>query len=363
MGKNTESSLGDNAFPKISGKPKDFLLQMRNLKVQGKLPSNIMLEGTVKLHGSHADIVFDLESEIGEVKFQSRNRLCAPTDSQQGWPRNVAKYPDELQKLKDMVLTRFQDRNPNTPLDTTKPLIIGGEWIGPKVQKDVGVSELSHRFVILTIQINGQWQNDTDYVGIEAPEASIFHVLRVPQYRVVFDTSDLTNTNPALFELQRLADEAEAECPFAASFGIIKSRGEGIVWKPGTLEGRSNAKYWLKTKGPIIGPENRIQLNSSEQDSGRTMTTAPDVEKLAMTWVTERRLEQAHEYLAEMSIDNQARAKEFRKWVIQDVLKEEATEIEELRRTMPGVEQVLRRKLGGLASKAYSERLAATAKK
>lgn len=360
MNQNMKTALGENSFPKISGRPKDFLKQLQSLKDRDVLPTKLVLEGTVKLHGSHADIVYDLKAASTEVTFQSRNRICAPTDSQQGWPRNLVKYLDDLTTLRDEIIARFQQLNPATLLDRTKPLIVAGEWIGEKVQKDVGVSELSHRFVVLTIQVNGLWQADTDYGDIEASAASIYNILRVPQYKVDLDTSDLTLSNPALLELQRLADEIEAECPFAASFGIMNSRGEGIVWKPGTPEGRSDARYWLKTKGPIIGPENRIEVASVGQDGGMKPINANQVQSIVAAWVTERRLEQAHEYLAEMGTDAQRRPKEFRKWVAEDILKEEATEIEELRKAVPGIEQILRRKVGELAGRAYNERLTST---
>lgn len=212
---------------------------------------------------------------------------------------------------------------------------------------------------MLAIQINGIWQKDTDYAKIEAPIASIYNILKVPQYQIELDTSNLTMSNPALLEMQRLADEAEAECPFAASFGIPNSRGEGIVWKPGTPEGRSDAKYWLKTKGPIIGPENRIQAINPTDNANEKATTAKDVQALAAAWFTDRRVQQAEEFLVEMGIPQQSAPKAFRKWITDDILKEEATEIEELRKVFPGVEQVLRRKLGELAAMAWKERVAA----
>lgn len=358
MSKTNDIALGGNAFPKISGKARDFLKQLGSLKAQNSLPAKLVMEGTVKLHGSHADIVFDLNQTSTGWTFQSRNRICSPTE--RFWPSIIAKHTDELSILKENILARFQEQNPETQIDRTKPLIVAGEWIGPKVQKGVGVSELSYRFVICTIQINGVWQNDADYAGVEAPAASIYNVLRVPQYQVELDTSDLTMTNPALLDMQNLADEVEADCPFAATFGVFKSRGEGIVWKPGTPEGRADARYWLKTKGPIIGPENRIRTTTMIADTTEKVITSQDLQAIITCWVTDRRLQQAEEFITEMRVDQQKSPKVFRRWIADDILKEEATEIEELKKVFPGIEQMLRQKVGEVAGKAWEERVTPT---
>lgn len=351
------SALGSRAFPKISGKASDFLDQLKTLKRAGKLPmSHVDIEGTVKLHGMHADIVFDISSTdtTDSIIFQSRNRECAPDASQHGWPCNIAQHESTLKGLRDQVLVRHNELNPNQDIDSQHPLIIAGEWIGPKVQKDVGVSELSHRLVILTIQINGVWQHDLDYADIEAPEAAIFNVQRVPPYHVRLDLDDLSMENPALIEMQRLADEAEKCCPFAAAFGIENSMGEGIVWKPNIPEARNSAKYWLKTKGPKFGPENRIR--SSNSSTGQITPR-----QAAKKWLTERRIEQGFEYLAEMQTAGKARFKVFKQWVTDDILLEEATEFELLKQ-QPKFEKSFQNHLTHLLSDAFHARINAERK-
>lgn len=210
-----ESPLGENAFPKISGKIHDFMAGLRSLASSTSLPPILDIEGTVKLHGMHADLVFDLSglptsgynskavndvsaldavlalsestAQPGpvvsplQVKFQSRNRICDPELNQHGWPKNIASVPDALVYIRDRVLARYVSKNPSIPLNTAHPLIIAGEWIGPKVQKDVGVSQLSARFVIISIQINGNWQNDADYSDIEATKANVYSIFRSGQ--------------------------------------------------------------------------------------------------------------------------------------------------------------------------------------
>jgi len=359
-GDNGVSKSKDNLFPKISGKHQDFLAQLVQLKYEGKLPPTIDLEGTVKLHGMHADIVYDLSNaptdegaSSGPFLFQSRNRICAPDENQQGWPRDISQFPDALVYLKKRILARFEERNPDKCVDTALPLIIAGEWIGGRVQKNVGIANLSNRFVILSIQINGLWQKDEDYADIEAEKARIYSVFRAQQSKLKLDTSNLTENNPVLFEMQRLADKVESSCPFAAAFGIENSRGEGVVWKPGVPQARADAKYWLKTKGPFFGPENRMTWEKFAADAAKNLT----IGDAALRWVTPRRVQQGFEYLNEMNMDpnKQACIKEFTNWIVNDVMVEESMEIARFKTQFANAEQTVKSKVGRLAKDAFLE--------
>lgn len=350
----------DELFPKISGKHVDFLTLLRRLKHEDKLPPILDLEGTVKLHGMHADIKYILNSRTesgvytSTTVFQSRNRICEPEEDQHGWPRNVARTPAALKQLRDQVILVFQKNNPDATIDLAKPLVVAGEWIGGRVQKDVGIAMLTTRFVILSIQVNGVWQRDADYKDIQIPEAGIYNIFACGSHIVKFDTQNLTEDNPALLELQRLADAVEVCCPFAARFGIPNSRGEGIVWKPGTPEGRSDAKYWLKTKGPTFGDVNRIDPIRIAADQARSLTVAEAVDR----WVTPRRIEQGFEYLLEMQMNpTRASLKEYINWVVNDVLVEEKGEIALLKGRFADAESTVKAKVGAAARDAYLEEM------
>ncbi|KAK5084902.1 hypothetical protein LTR24_007390 [Lithohypha guttulata] len=355
---NGEAGQNGNLFPKISGKHQDFLASLQKLKSEGKLPPILDLEGTTKLHGMHADIVYDLHEPLTDsaaskqpILFQSRNRICEPDENQQGWPRDVAQFPDALIYLQTRILARFAEKNPDKTVNRAFPLIVAGEWIGGRVQRDVGLAQLSNRFVILSIQINGLWQKDEDYGDIEAARAGIYSVFRAQQTKLKFDTSNITDANPALFEMQRLADTVELSCPFAAAFGVQNSRGEGVVWKPGVPSARADAKYWLKTKGPIFGKENRIDPAKIKADTARNLT----IGDAATRWVTPRRVEQGFEYLNEMNVDpnRQTCIKEFINWVVNDVMVEEARDIAVFKTRFTGAEQTVKRKVGCLAKCAF----------
>lgn len=383
-----ESPLGENAFPKISGKKHDFMAGLRHLAITTGLPPILDIEGTVKLHGMHADLVFDLtglppaisdaramkdlemmalvhglsESKSRaltpsfplDVTFQSRNRICEPESSQHGWPRNISKYPDALIYIRDRALTHYTSKNPRNPINPASPMIIAGEWIGPKVQKDVGVSELSARFVIISVQINGVWQKDLDYADIEAPRASIYSIFRSGQHVLKLDTSDLSDTNPTLIKMQSIADTVEACCPFSAAFGVKNARGEGVVWKPGTTEGRADASYWIKTKGPIFGPENRIDATTFEEEAAKKQ----NMDEVCQRFVSPRRVEQGFEFLLEMGIEpSRTSLKVFVEWIVNDIWLEERTQITKLEEEQRGLEGMLKKKVKWLARCAFMDEM------
>lgn len=383
------SHLGENGFPKINGKLKDFIYQLQKLKDQQRLPPIVPLLGTVKLHGMHADIVYDLQDRLNPrsstpstdnsqadiedslsdrrrtleindtistsyVRFQSRNLLCSPESSQHGWPRDVARFPGALSYLKTRILDQYCSRYPGAIIDRTKPLIVAGEWIGTGVQQDVGISQLSPRFIIFGIKLNDMWLADDDWYDIEANKAGIFNIHRVSPFRMDFDTSDISENNYVLLDMQHAADVVEAYCPYAAHFGIPDSRGEGIVWKIGTPEGMNNPKCWFKTKGPISGPEHRIDERSIADRAVRKVTINTAVE----SWVTARRVEQAFEYLLELDlIPCKESMKQFTNWIVSDVWIEEATEIDELTKQSIDARRAIKTKLRQLAREKYFEQM------
>ncbi|KAF7946493.1 hypothetical protein EAE96_009490 [Botrytis aclada] len=255
----------DTLYPKISGKPKNLLLEFSKYQRTSKTrrTGSISVTGTVKLHGTHVDIRIAADDTI---YAQTRNYdvLTPALDS--------LKFLDFIQPARAKILAlkkqfhaRFQKLNPKAKINDEHPLIIAGEWIGPKIQKDVAVGALPERyFVIISVSINNEWQPDEPYSDIEDESINIVNISRGGFYH---ETIELKNPDPAFAKMQALADEVEKECPFAKTFGLV-GLGEGIVWKP-SAPLCHDAKYWLKLKGPIsmrtveAGPAARMPQRSS----------------------------------------------------------------------------------------------------
>ncbi|KAF5869588.1 putative rna ligase 2 protein [Botrytis fragariae] len=241
------ASKKDTLYPKISGKPKNLLVEFSKYQRTSKArrTGSISVTGTVKLHGTHGDIRITAEDTI---YIQTRNSdVLTPALDSLKFLDFIQPARAEILALKKQFHARFQKLNPKVKINDEHPLIIAGEWIGPKIQKDVAVSALPERyFVIISVSINNEWQPDEPYSDIENESINIVNISRGGFYH---ETIELKNPDPAFAKMQALADEVEKECPFAKTFGLI-GLGEGIVWKPAAPL-CYDAKYWLKLKGPV----------------------------------------------------------------------------------------------------------------
>ncbi|KAG4029556.1 hypothetical protein MFRU_015g00950 [Monilinia fructicola] len=241
------ASTGKTLYPKISGKPKNLLLEFSKFqnKSKGRRATTISVTGTVKLHGTHTDFLIHADNTI---QLQSRNNehLTADRDTI-GFVPFAMVVQRQILGLKKNIHERFLKLNPIAKLNDEHPLIIAGEFIGPKIQKDVAISALPDKcFVIISISINNEWQPDEQYADIHNEPCGIFNVSRGGFWHEMIV---LKNPDLAFAKMQALSDAVEEQCPFAKSFGII-GLGEGIVWKPAAPL-CYDAKYWLKLKGPI----------------------------------------------------------------------------------------------------------------
>ena len=384
----SEKLTEDTQFPHIEGNIKGFLYNLHKCYESKKddCSSKVALEGTVKVDGMHADIVFNItkddlenlgtkEDAVAESlaamsvrdatvdsatpnkshalpRFQSRNTVVTTEKPIQGFPSNFTGQSRELLLLKRTILRRFLEVNPEKSIDIGHPLIVAGEWIGPKIRPGAGVTKLSKRFVILTISINSIWQRDADFANIEAPQIDVYNVGRVPSYTVDFELNNMSHSNPAFQQMYQYSDDIEKDCPFARAMGVSddKCKGEGIVWKPATPRGRGDASLWFKTKGIVERKKVEAQAEAFRRKEASAKAHA---QQLAGALVTDRRIEQGYEYLQELNLEvDEANTPVFVEWVVGDVLREEELTINESR-VKKGL---LRIELISFAREKYKER-------
>ena len=306
-------------YPKISGKVQDFLVNISRLELNDQ-PTTIPLIGTVKLHGAHADIVVHADNA---VQLQSRNVLDLKLENDSyGYAAFMLPLQSEVLDLKDQYYRRYKELNPDIAINPEFPLIIAGEWIGAAIQRGVAIASLSKRFAIISASINDTWLPDAAYASIHNESVGIYNISRAGFYH---HSLDLNNIPTSMETMQTMTNEVEKECPFAKIFGI-SGIGEGIVWKA-TTPPFSGPDFWIKTKGPLhavtnsaILPKETISLEQKE----RAMVFARAV-------VTEMRLKQGWDYLAETGVEQSKKGvKAFLNWLSQDCETEEKREIEEM---------------------------------
>jgi len=297
-------------FPKI-GQFKDVIRHVRTRHdYQGKDESDapiyrhdspyptLTFEGTIKLHGTNAAIVFDAD---GNYHIQSRSRVINVVSDNAGFAAFVAGLPEEFMK--------------NAP----RNFAVYGEWCGGNIQSGVAINGLPKMFVIFAYRDleNDCWlrfpEDDVDEDFLKtANDANIYHIWQFPKYTLEIDFN-----HPELVqnEIIKLVEAVEAECPVGKHFGN-SGIGEGIVWK--CLDDLSS-EFWFKTKG-------------EKHSVSKVRTVAEvDVEKMNSVkefvdaTVTTNRLEQGLDVLKERNIPLDMKSTgDYLRWVVTDILEEEA---------------------------------------
>jgi hypothetical protein len=158
MADSTNSTL----YPKITNHVDEVTKTLMKLNSDPVKPEKevvldpIPIVGTVKLHGTHADILIHSDDS---VVFQLRNIVGLVTSKDNaGFATAMSQKTKALFHLRELYITHYRKLNPFTSIDPTLPVLIAGEWIGSGIQKGLAVAELTKRFVIVSAHINGRWQ-------------------------------------------------------------------------------------------------------------------------------------------------------------------------------------------------------------
>ncbi|HLT39260.1 MAG TPA: RNA ligase family protein, partial [Enhygromyxa sp.] len=108
----------------------------------------VRYRGRVKLHGSNAAIVCHRDG----IRAQSRNREITPDDDNLGFAGFA--FADATVAVVRELEAELRGA---TKLEPEQPLALFGEWIGPGVQKGVGVAQLPARqWVLFAVATRGE---------------------------------------------------------------------------------------------------------------------------------------------------------------------------------------------------------------
>ena len=312
-------------FPSISNKIADLeysFKKFRRNNPDARVPlEHVPLVGTVKLDGTHGDIIINADNSIS---FQSHHvKNITPEKDNCGFAAFAASQTSTILALKEKYYAIFRSLNPTDPIDPSYPLILAGEWVGPGIQKGVALNRLPQKiFVICLVSVNGTWlPNDTVYSDIHAEEDGIYNISRSDFF---YHSLSLTDIGSSEQMLQEFAHAAEDSCPFAQTFGI-NGRGEGFVYRAAPPYPQ-NEDFWLKVKGPL----HKLRGGSNLlKDVASNLEEKEKVALLAEEVTSESQLEQGWEILREMHMKRSPTdLVQFREWVSEEVKKEEWKDIE-----------------------------------
>ncbi|KAI4672980.1 uncharacterized protein J4E78_001483 [Alternaria triticimaculans] len=316
-------------YPKITTHIPEIIEQLRRMNRDPAHPqANITVDpvpfvGTVKLHGTHADI---LVYPNNRIVFQSRNLVGLSVEKDnQGFAATMSEKNKVIMGLRDMYLERWKELNPSKTVKEDLPVVVAGEWIGEKIQKDVAIAQLSRRFVIVSVNINGTWQKDEEYSDISLPAHGIYNASRAGIFHAKLYPDDYERT---VSEIERMTEEVAAHCPFASSFGIY-GLGEGIVWKPVAPQYNADTSLWFKSKGGKFKPT-FFRVPKPHEGSDIVKERRKAAATVAVAWCSQQRLDQGWDVLREKGVQRGVRALgDFLKWIQHDILEEEKGHIKE----------------------------------
>lgn len=249
----------------------------------------LTFNGTVKLHGTNAAIV---RNKDGSIHFQSREHIITPTSDNAGFALWAS--------------TIDWDFFINCYFPKSSEVAIFGEWCGSNIQKGVALNQLSKRFVIFKVMVDGTWFKNSEFCW---PEKNIFHISKFPTWSIDIDFENPGNSQSVL---TTITEQVESECPFAKYFGV-SGIGEGVVWTA-----TENPSLVFKVKGEKHSASKVKTLAAVDPEKASSLT------EFIENTVTENRLLQGLENIDEISVKNTGN---FIKWVYNDILVEEASSI------------------------------------
>lgn len=263
--------------------------------------------GTVKLHGTNAGISF---TNNGDIFVQSRN-ISKRLNESEHFHRGFGEFAIENIDYIKSILP-----------ETNNNITIYGEWFGQGIQKGVGISSLSKRWIIFCIR---EWVHSDN-------ESSIYHnvpdiyedekrIFSVSHFRT-FDIS-IDFNNISLEKINKITDDVAKSCPISLYFGS-SGYGEGIVW---TCKNDGWLNCWFKSKSEKFKEKTSYpQTNpkkSNEYDNNIVL--------FCESVINENRLLKGIDFLLESNRDIDIRLTgKFISWVVDDINQEEADEIENL---------------------------------
>lgn len=304
----------------------------------------LTLVGTVKLHGTHADIVYRkrrIENDLFDVYYQSRNRVLSKEEDNCGFVAFMEKVsPTDLMGL----FTSIESIYKNTSSENITTLMISGEFCGGRIQKRVAISQLEKMFVIFSLKINDRWMDMESFGRISLEPKRIYNIQR----SWVYIEEYTPGCEKIVQRLTDITDRVEKECPFGKSFNV-SGLGEGIVWV--CKEKCSQSRFWFKVKGE----EHAISRGKTvKEQTPEEKERMQEISYFVDGVVTRARLEQGLDYLREMNLAlDMKNMSTFLKWVVEDVIKEESDDMQELGLDVGKVKKAIVR----VASNFYKERV------
>ena len=301
--------------------------------------------GTVKLHGTNAGVVQDLQTN--EIWFQSRENVITPEKDNAGF---AGWGTDKINALKKLIVISAGVYGFNN-VNQGDRLAIYGEWCGGSIQKKVAITGLKKMFVVFGIRIIPKGVDITDDEDVNETDNSYwFSVEQLKNVATKFDAETVNDDEDNIYfihsfksweveidfnrpdmitnQLIQITDEVEKECPVGKEFGSI-GVGEGVVWNCDTVW-KDNDGNEIRTKDLTFKVKGQKHSESKvKQTASVDVELMNSIMEFVDSTVTDHRLEKKLDTLRERGFDvSPKNTGEFIKIVAKDILDEEGDTLE-----------------------------------
>lgn len=304
----------------------------------------VTFKGTPKLHGTNAGVHVTPDRLIA----QSKNNILDLQNDNAGFAQFVARDVSTHAFAILAHYLHYQDK-PGVPVEkgAENHYVFYGEWCGGSIQKGVALNELPKHFVVFGVRdldtnemITIDWQSlliESDRVskGFQRAhptfsEQTILDKLHfagiylIDEVQPQFITIDFANPEKVTQDLEERTLAYEAECPWAAQFGV-KGIGEGMVWSP-TGEYANKREWTFKVKGLLHQTSNKTKpTNLVHVDPVKVEKVGELVDEVLPLWRLEQGVSEVKQ--ANGGIISTKNMGEFLQWISRDVLKEHSDTI------------------------------------
>lgn len=278
---------------------------------QSKPLPTLKFRGTVKLHGTNAGIVYDVDTDT--FTYQSRERELTITQDNAGFMLAQLKNESIWRDVVNQAMSEIWI--PPVPI---KKVAIFGEWCGSGIQKGVALTQLPKMFIVFAVKAvlsdeSTHWLPIGEF-DIHLPEFGVYNIDTFPTYEIDIDFKFPEIAQNKMIEI---TEEVEKECPVGKYFGV-SGIGEGVVWTC-ISEGWEHSGTWFKVKGEKHSASKVKTLAAVDVEAVENMR------QFVKSVVTEARLEQGLDNLVREQLKpfEMKSMGDFIRWVYNDVLKEE----------------------------------------
>lgn len=285
--------------------------------------------GTVKLHGTSAGVVRDIET--GETWFQSRERILTLDFDNAGFCAFAMGKTETWDYLFNRYLSIALENGLIPSIDSVKNIALNNEWACGNIQSGVALSQIPEKKLFLfSVRLVMKEGNDVwlplDKVAIYDEELlkslnsqRVYVITQFPTYEIEIDFNEPTKVQN---DLVALVNQIEAECPVGKFFGV-SGIGAGAVFSAQPHETFNVSGVRFKCKGSAHS-ESKVKT-LAEVDPEKIKGIAEFVEYAA----TDYRLDKIYGKLTEDLSEppSMRNTGDYIKAVCQDIIKEETDTI------------------------------------